>query len=64
MFIAKLFVCGLFYAECVTLADWKGLHRTEQQCEARVREMAGDLKMMFPEVRLKGVGCQRLGHLV
>ena len=64
MFIAKLFVCGLFYRECITLADSKSLHRTERQCEARIHEMAGDLKAMFPAVRLKAVGCQRLGHLV
>ena len=64
MFIAKLFVCGLFYGECITLADSKGLLRTERQCEARIREMAGDLKVMFPDLRLKAVGCQRLGHLV
>ena len=35
MFIAKLFVCGLFYGECTTLSDSTGLHRTERQCEAR-----------------------------
>ena len=64
MFIAKLFVCGLLYGECITLADSKGLFRTERQCEARIREMAGDLKVMFPDLRLKAVGCQRLGHLV
>ena len=64
MFIAKLFVCGLLYGGCTTLADTKGLHRTERQCEARVREMAGDLKLIFPDVRLKAVGCQRLGQLV
>lgn len=64
MFIAKLFVCGLFYGQCITLADSQGLHRTERQCQARIREMAGDLKVMFPDVRLRSVGCQRLGHLV
>ena len=64
MFIAKLFVCGLFYGKCITLADSTALHRTERQCEARILQMAGDLKTTFPEIRLKAVGCQRLGHLV
>jgi len=64
MFIAKLFVCGLFYGECTTLSDSAGLHRTERQCEARVREMAGDLQLMFPDVRLEAGGCQWLGQLV
>lgn len=64
MFIAKLFVCGFFYGGCITLADSTGLHRTERQCQARIREMAGDLKTTFPDIRLKAVGCQRLGHLV
>jgi hypothetical protein len=26
--------------------------------------MTGDLKTTFPDIRLKAVGCQRLGHLV
>jgi hypothetical protein len=64
MFIAKLFVCGLLYGQCTTLADSKGLHLTERQCEARIREMAGDLKLLFPDIRLKAVGCQRLGYAV
>ena len=60
MFIAKLMICGMLQGDCTLLTDTSGLHRTEEQCRARIEEMMSDLHDMVPHMRM-AADCQRMG---
>ena len=52
MFIAKLMICGMLLGDCTVLVDTKGLHKSEEQCQARIEEMVTDLKPMVPYMQM------------
>ena len=52
MFIAKLMICGILQGECTVLVDTKGLHKSEEQCQARIEEMVTDLQPMVPYMQM------------
>ncbi len=60
MFIAKLMICGMLQGDCTVLVDTKGLHKSEEQCRARIDEMATDLSPMVPHMRMLAK-CEKQG---
>ena len=60
MFIAKLMICGMLQGECTVLVDTKGLHKSEEQCRARIEEMVTDLGPMVPYMRMLAK-CEKQG---
>ena len=52
MFIAKLMICGMLQGDCTVLVDTKGLHKSEEQCKARIKEMVSDLEPMVPYMQM------------
>ena len=60
MFIAKLMICGLLPGDCAVLMDTTALHKSEEQCRARIEEMVTDLRPMVPHMRMLA-NCERLG---
>ena len=52
MFIAKLIICGMLQGDCTVLVDTKGLHKSEEQCKARIKEMVADLEQMVPYMQM------------
>ena len=52
MFIAKLMICGMLQGDCTVLVDTKGLHKSEEQCKARIKEMVLDLEPMVPYMQM------------
>ena len=60
MFIAKLMICGSLLGDCTVLVDTKGLHKSEEQCQARIEEMVTDLRLMVPHMRMLAK-CEKLG---
>ena len=60
MFIAKLMICGMLQGDCTVLADTRGLHKSEEQCRARIEEMVTDLRPMVPYMRMLAK-CEKRG---
>ncbi len=60
MFIAKLMICGLLRGDCTVLMDTTALHKSEEQCRARIEEMVTDLRPMVPHMRMLA-NCEKLG---
>ena len=60
MFIAKLMICGMLQGDCTVLVDTKGLHKSEEQCRARIEEMVTDLQPMVPHMQMF-TKCEKLG---
>ena len=52
MFIAKLMICGILQGDCTVLVDTKGLHKSEEQCKARIKEMVSELEPMVPYMQM------------
>ena len=52
MFIAKLMICGILHGECTVLVDTKGLHKSKEQCEARIEEMVTYFQPMVPHMQM------------
>ncbi len=52
MFIAKLMICGMLQGDCTVLVDTKGLHESEEQCKARIKEMVSDLEPMVTYMQI------------
>ena len=52
MFIAKLMICGILQGDCTVLVDTKGLHKSEEQCQARIEEIVTDLKSTVPHMQM------------
>ena len=60
MFIAKLMICGILQGDCGILIDTRGLHKSEKQCRARIKEMVTDLRPIVPQMRFLAK-CEKLG---
>lgn len=60
MFIAKLMICGMLHGDCTVLADTRGLHKSEEQCRARIEEMVTDLRPLVPFMRMLAK-CEKQG---
>ena len=60
MFIAKLMICGMLHGDCTVLADTRGLHKSEEQCRARIEEMVTDLRPIVPFMRMLAK-CEKQG---
>ena len=60
MFIAKLMICGMLQGDCTVLADTRSLHKSEEQCRARIEEMVTDLRPMVPYMRMLA-RCEKQG---
>ena len=52
MFIAKLMICGMLQGDCTVLVDTKGLHKSEEQCKARIKERVSELEPMVPYMQM------------
>ncbi len=60
MFIAKLMFCGLLQGDYAILMDTKGLHKSKEQCRARIDEIVTDLRPMMPHMRMLAK-CEKQG---
>ncbi len=60
MFIAKIMICGMLQGDCTVLADTRGLHKSEEECRARIEEMVTDLRPMVPYMQMLAK-CEKQG---
>ena len=60
MLIAKQMICGIQRGDCTVLMETTALHKSEEQCRARIEEMVTDIRPMVPHMRMLA-NCEKLG---
>ena len=65
MYFASLLFCwvGLSGPECLVAQDTYGPYSTDKQCQARIEEMAINIKKELPYVSIRGRLCENIGKM-
>ena len=65
MFKAIVFVCMIQAPEqCIQIEDAWGLKPSQDQCEARIKEMVEGIKLILPDYEIVGAKCEHKGDMI
>jgi len=65
MFKVILFACMIQAPDqCLQIDDTWGLKATQEECEARIKEMIEGIRLLLPQYEVVGAKCEHKGDMI